>query len=276
MTNNNNGAVQTRGAQSAQASVARQGSTPSLAFGGAQVGRQGSTPSLALGGAFAQAPAGGAWAEVAPVMALPTVEFTGTNNAGGQDFVWYIAEAAKYEGQIMDLATLHANNFANPNIGITGMKFCTPESVANFFNREVKQDDFMWVEVFFGTTSYEFMFSKNSQADSRPYIYSRNIARKQTKGGTWFCEYVTSRRTDKLEVVQQADGVIREARKQWDREARAFVIHPEDAPFVQEVGGQGWVNTAPNYGIRVGQQVFIQLMVMFDEQQGLKAARDAK
>jgi hypothetical protein len=271
--NNNNGAV-------AQQSQGRQGSTPSLAFNGGSVAgtRQGSTPTLALGGntAFSAPAVGSAWANIAPVMELPTVEYTGTNGSNNEDFVWYVAEAAKYEGQILDLATLAANGFANPHIGITGMKFCKPESVAAFFNREVKENDMMWVEVFFGTTSYEFMISGNKGSEYKAAIFSRNIARKQTKGGTWFCEYETSRRTDKLQVVTQGDGVIREARKVWDRDAKAFVIHPEDAPFVVEVGGQGWVNVAPNYGIRVGQQVFIQVMVMMDEYLGLKAAREAK
>jgi hypothetical protein len=202
-------------------------------------------------------------------------EYVGRNANGTQDFVWYLQEAAKYtDVNFMTLAELQANGMANAEIGITDIKFYSPQAVAENFNRQARDNDFVVVEVFFGLTSYTFNFRKGTQQSGKAYIFSNNIARKQTKGGAWYCEFVSSRRTDKLQVVVQVDGTIREARKAWIN--GEFTVVAEDAPFVLEVGGNNWVDVAPNFGIKIGQQVFLQLMLLVDELSGLKAHREAQ
>lgn len=224
----------------------------------------------------AQSPALTGWAGVQSQLSLVELdEFVGRNARGNQDFVWYVEESKKYEGQIMTVAELVAAGMKNEALGITDIKFYSPASVAAQYNRQPDDRDFVVVEVFFGQTSYTFNFRRgtfNRDNVQKPYIYSNNIARKQTQSGTRYCEYVSSRRSDKLQVVIQADGKIREARKVWENGVQ--VVHPEDAPFVLEVGGESWVSAAPNFGIKIGQAPFIQLMMIVDEVSGLKAFRE--
>jgi hypothetical protein len=273
MTNN----TQTQGA--------RQGSAVAGAFAGTQVsGRQGSTPSLALNGMAVQSnsPALAAWGGINSAMSIIQIdEYVGRQGAGNRSFVWYLDEAVKYEGQIMTAFEIQAAGMKNEALGITDMKFYSPASVAGLWGREAREDDFLYVEVFFGQTSYEFRIKRGTMNISkdnstRPYIYSTNIARKQaSNGGAWFCEYVAGRREDKLKVVVQADGVVRLARTEWNKETRTRDIVAADAPFVQEVGGDNWVNQNL-YGTKVGQAVFIQVMMLMDEVSGLKEARESK
>jgi hypothetical protein len=268
-TNNNAGNNNNAGFQSVQSS----------AFSGANAGAGRSantTLEFAFGGANTAATVQG-WENIESKLAeINLDEYVGRGTNGNQDFVWYVQEAAKYEGMMMDLTTLQENAMANPELGITAIKFYTPASVAALYNRQPNEKDFIVVEVFFGLTSYEFTFRRGtSNRDSKPYIYSNNIARKQAKNSAnFYCEYVSSRRTDKLTIVQQADGTFREARKVWENGTQ--VIHTEDAPFAVEVGGDTWVNVAPNYGIKIGQAVFVQIMLLVDEVSGLKGFRDAK
>lgn len=253
----------------------RQGNV-SAAFGGqnASANRQGSTPSVrvAFSGAGAQT---NGWAGIESKLGQINLdEYVGRTTNGNQDFVWYIEESVKYAEQMMTLEEIQAAGMTNEKLGITDIKFYSPESIASHYNRQVREDDFVVLEVFFGMTSYEFTFRRNATSDQKPYIYSSNIARKQTKSNVRYCEYVSSRRTDKLTIVKQADGTFREARKVWENGEQ--VIHAEDRDYAFEVGGQSWVNASPNFGIKIGQPVFIQLMLLVDELSGLKAYREAK
>lgn len=271
-TTNNN-----QGAQAQGTTTGRQSAASSAFSGAVASGNRQSTTTVEL--AFAGGTTGNVagWENIESKLAeINLDEYVGRGTNGNQDFVWYVQEASKYEGQLMTLAELQENAMANVNLGITDIKFYSPASVAALYNRQANEKDFIVVEVFFGLTSYEFTFRRGtSNRDSKAYIYSNNIARKQAKNSSnYFCEYVSSRRSDKLAIVQQQDGTFREARKVWENGAQVF--HSEDAAFVIEVGGETWLNVAPNYGIKVGQAVFVQVMLLIDEVSGLKAFRDNK
>jgi hypothetical protein len=275
---NNGGNVQV-----ANNTQGRQGSVATGAFGGQAVGsgRQASGAGLQLSGNFAQGAAMEGWAGVQDMLGeIELSEFMG-RNTNGLDFVWYVAESAKYEGQLLTLADMKANGFKNEALGITAMQFYTPAAVsAARGGRDPHEQDFLYVEVFFGATSYEFLFRKSEFADRvtgvmKPYIYSTNITRKQATSGTWYCEYQSGRRTDKLQVVVQQDGVVRLARTVRNAQGK-YEVHADDAAFVQEVGGSNWTTSPVNYGIKIGQAPFIQLMLMMDELTGLAARRANK
>lgn len=278
-TNNNGGNVQMANQTQTRGAQGNGNRSAAGAFGGQQVNasniRAAAGAGLELAGNFAaQSPALEGWANIKPMVEMVELdEYVGRGSNGNRDFVWYVQEAAKYEGQIMNVEELKAAGMKNEALGITDIKFYSPQAVASLRNRDARPEDFLVVEVFFGMTSYEFMFRKGTQRDGKPYIYSSNIARKQANSGNWYCEYVSSRRTDALKVVVQQDGVVRLARMVWENGQQ--VVHAEDAAYVQEVGGSTWVNAAPNYGIKIGQAPFIQLMMIVDEVSGLKAAREA-
>lgn len=266
MTNN----TQTRGAQT-QGTGNR---TAAGAFGGqsvsANAGRNAAGAGLELSGAFAQ---GGFTFDTTD---FELNEYVGRGAAGNTDFVWYLEAMKQYE-QVMSAADFAANGKKNADLGITDVQFYSTDAVKALNNkRYFRDDEVMVMEVFFGATSYEFTFSYR-ESDRGAYIFSRNIARKQRENGNgYFCEYTSSRRSDKLSVVIDTEGNIREARKVWDKEAKAFVFHADDAPFVVEVGGESFVDQNLGWNVKIGQAPFVQIMILADSLLGLKKARDAK
>lgn len=278
MTNNNTtqASATTRQSTAPAASASTRQSTASrFAVNPAALGSTSALPANADGLFEKKASAANAgWAGVASRMEEFQNEYVGRNAAGGADFVWYLNEATKYADVLMTLDEIREAGMKNDKVGITDIKFYNPADVAASNNRQANENDFVIIEVFFGLTSYTFTFRRGVQhTDGRPYIYSTNIARRQSNSGNRFCEFVSSRRTDKMMIVKQADGTFREARKVWANGEQ--VVHAEDAPFAFEVGGNNWVNVAPNYGIKVGQAVFIQLMLIVDDLSGLKAFRES-
>lgn len=256
-----------------QMSNNRQGS--SAAFAGQQVtGRQSSAPSLTLAGTpVSNNGALAGWAGIEE-MEHETDEFTRGAN-GAQNFVWYLIEAQKYQDKLKSYAELLANDMKNEALGIQGIGIYKPQDVVSVWGYEPRPEDFRYIEVFFGNLSLTFLIKRGTQRDGKPYIFSRNMGTKQRSNGEYYREFVNARRTDKLLVVVQQDGKVREARMEW-KDGKQVVVEA-DAPFVQEIGGASWANE--NLGLRdlrVGQEVFIQVMLIADELSGLKAARESK
>lgn len=210
--------------------------------------------------------------------------FVGRQSNGQSDFVWYIEDAKNYEGQILSGSDLAANGMTNPALGITDIQFYNVADVyaARSSKLTVRPEDYMIAEVFFGMTSYEFLIRRGSYTNKTTnqdvaFIYSPNVLRKKNENtGSYFCEYQNSRRTDVLDVVVDAEGKVRMARKEFNRTTRQWEINAADAPFVQQVGGANYVESTPGFGVKIGKAVFVQVMVLFDELTGLKATRDAK
>lgn len=207
-------------------------------------------------------------------------QYTGRNAKGQLDYVWYVEEAKKYEGQIMTATDMAAQGWANPTLGITNIAFYSPQDVyaTRGTNFTARPEEYKVAEVFFGMTSYTFMIRKGIWTDKEtgvvtPWINSANIVRVKKENGTgYFCEYQANRRSDVLDVVVQADGKVRLARTEWKDGKKVFVA--EDAPYVQQVGGgKHYVQAANAWDVKVGQAVMLQVLMVFDELTGLKDLR---
>jgi hypothetical protein len=268
---------QTNGGNNMNTTTTTQGATQGRQSAGTTTGRQ--STSLRLNDAFGSNNNGVAkgWEGITSMLDEAAMdEYVGRNANGNKDFVWYIEEAAKYTHvNFPTYAELMENGRKNDSIGLTDIMFYSPQVYANQFNRTADDRDYVIVEARFGLTSYLFTFRKAVQRDGKPYIYSTNITRRQTKGGTWTCDYTSSRRTDKMILVQDNDGTIREARMVFVNNER--VVHQDDAAkVIGEVGGNNWISTTPNYGIVVRPEILVAMMVLVDEVSGLKAHREAQ
>ncbi len=244
------------------------------AFGGQTVNGNRPGNTLELNGSFVnQSPALQGWAGITSPVETETDEYTRGAN-GQQDFVWYLAQVEKYP-ELLSGKEFYATR-ANAAIGITGASIYKPEDVVGVWGRTPQDNDYRYVELFMGALSLEFRIKKQTTKDGVPYVFSTNMGRNKSANGTYYIEYVSSRRTDTMLVTRQADGKLREARTIYDATAKTRVVHPEDAPFTQEVKGDSWVNDQKLFGLRIGQQVFIQVMLLMDFYSGLEAAREAK